>query len=198
MPTFEYENSFEGCVAGVDEVGRGPLVGPVIAAALIFKTRALPADLLSLIEDSKKVTAKNRKLLYNKLFYYSHIAFGAASVKEIDELNILRATMLAMRRALHRLPIKPDVVLVDGRDKPSFDAHMVPLIKGDALSYSIAAASIVAKVMRDGLMEKISHRYPQYHFQKHSGYGTLVHRNAINAHGPCPHHRMSFAPLKNL
>lgn len=189
--TFElqaHEQGFE-TVCGVDEAGRGPLAGPVCAAAVI-----LPDGLvIEGLDDSKKLTEKKRDALYDVIcenaVSYS-IAF--ASVEEIEELNILKATFLAMKRAVENLDVKPDIALVDGNQKPPLEIQARTLVKGDAKSPSIAAASILAKVTRDRLMTEIAEQYPQYEFPKHKGYGTKLHYEKIMEHGISPVHRRSF------
>lgn len=180
-------------ICGVDEAGRGPLAGPVCAAAVI-----LPKGLIiDGVNDSKKISEKKRELLFNEIIN-SSLAYGIAfaDVEEIENLNILNATMLAMQRAVAELKIKPDFVLVDGQKSPSFDVPSYPLIKGDSLSESIAAASILAKVSRDRLMYKYAEKYPEYAFDKHKGYGTALHISKIKEYGPSIIHRKSF--LKNI
>lgn len=176
-------------ICGVDEAGRGPLAGPVCAAAVI-----LPSDLeIEGLNDSKKLTEKRREALYDviidKAVAYS-IAF--ASEKEIDEVNILQATFLAMRRAVEQLSVKPDMVLVDGNREPELPMPLKTIIKGDSRSANIAAASILAKVTRDRYMMEQDAIYPQYGFAVHKGYGTKAHYAALTEHGHCPIHRMSF------
>lgn len=189
--TFErqaHEQGFQ-IVCGVDEAGRGPLAGPVCAAAVI-----LPDGLvIEGLDDSKKLTEKKRDALYDVIcedaIAYS-IAF--ASVEEIEELNILQATFLAMKRAVEGLNVKPDLALVDGNQKPPLDIQARTLVKGDAKSPSIAAASILAKVTRDRLMTEIAEQYPEYEFPRHKGYGTKLHYEKIMEHGISPVHRRSF------
>jgi ribonuclease HII len=180
-------------VAGVDEAGRGPLAGPVIAAAVI-----LPPDFaLDGLNDSKKLTAKKRESFHATLTTRTeiHWAVGAASVEEIDTLNILRATHLAMARAVEALPTKPDHALVDGLPVRGLPVDHTALVSGDALSVTIAAASIIAKVTRDRLMVELDAQYPQYGFARHKGYGVREHLAALRHHGPCPVHRRSFQPV---
>ena len=183
-------------IAGIDEVGRGPLAGPVAAAAVILDPARIPKGLA----DSKRLSAEARDDLYDQI---TEQAFGVsvafASAAEIDSINIRQATFLAMRRALAALSVLPVFVLVDGNDlPPCLVCEGETLIKGDSTSASIAAASIVAKVTRDRLMRRLCARHPAYGFSRHVGYATLEHRAAIRDHGPCPAHRMSFAPLKTL
>ena len=180
-------------VAGVDEAGRGPLAGPVVAAAVI-----LPADAaLEGVDDSKKLTpAKREDLLVRIGEKALAVGVGQASVAEIDELNIYHAARLAMERAIAALSEKPDYLLTDAMPLPSLDAiPQKPLIHGDALSLSIASASIVAKVTRDRLMGELHRKYPAYGFEGHKGYGTEEHLKALQSHGPCPEHRLSFGPV---
>lgn len=175
-------------IAGVDEVGRGPLAGPVVCAAVI-----MPLDkLIEGIDDSKKVSEKKRNTL-SELIKENAICYNIAEVspKIIDEINILEATKLCMKNALEGLNIKPDVALVDALTLNT-DIPVVNIIKGDYLSYSIGAASIIAKVYRDNLMVDLAKKYPEYSFEKHKGYGTAVHINAIKQYGPSEIHRQSF------
>jgi ribonuclease HII len=180
-------------VAGVDEAGRGPLAGPVVAAAVI-----LPPDVcLPGLNDSKKLTDRVRRQLFASLRSIPGVLSGVgwALVEEIDQLNILRATHLAMRRAVDNLPQRPEFVLIDGLPVPGFPWPSQGLVKGDSLSLSIAAASILAKVLRDDEMVRIDKAYPAYGFAKHKGYGTAQHLEALRQHGPSPVHRRSFAPV---
>lgn len=177
-------------VAGVDEAGRGPLAGPVCAAAVIFPSNCrIPG-----ITDSKKLSAAKREYLFD-IIQTEAMAFGIAfaSIAEIDTLNILQATYLAMNRALAQLNPQPDFVLIDGNRLPKNEYAKRALIRGDSLSQSIAAASILAKVSRDRLMVKYAEKWPQYGFEQHKGYGTKAHRLAIQQHGRCPIHRTSFS-----
>lgn len=188
-----------GQVAGVDEAGRGPLAGPVVAAALVFRT-APPAALAALINDSKKLTAARRDAAFGALRAAARdgvVAFGigAASAAEIGALNILRATHLAMRRAILRLPVRPDLALVDGNSAPPLPCPVRCVVGGDARSLSIAAASILAKVVRDRAMARLDPRWPAYGFARHSGYPTAAHLAALATHGPSPHHRRGFGPV---
>ncbi len=189
--TFEHQAHEQGftVVCGVDEAGRGPLAGPVCAAAVI-----LPDGLvIEGLDDSKKLTEKKRDMLYD-IIREEAIAYGIAfaSVEEIEEMNILQATFLAMKRAVESLGVKPDLALVDGNQKPSLEIQARTLVKGDAKSPSIAAASILAKVTRDRLMTEIAEQYPQYEFPKHKGYGTKLHYEKIMEYGISPVHRRSF------
>jgi len=180
-------------VAGVDEVGRGPLAGPVVAAAVVLDPSAIPEGLA----DSKELTAHRREELCVLILASAlAVGVGSASATEIDRINIRQATLLSMRRAVGALPLSPDLVLVDGNDPPALACGCEAIIGGDGLIASIAAASIVAKVMRDRMMARLGLLYPSYGFASHAGYGTPAHRAAIKEHGPCPAHRYSFAPIK--
>lgn len=182
-------------IAGIDEAGRGPLAGPVVAAACILPRGTYFANL----NDSKQVSPEQREILYKKLNEAKGVLFGIgeASVLEIDQMNILQATFLAMQRAVQALPSPPDYLLIDGNLSPYFNIQKETLVEGDSLSISIAAASILAKVFRDRLMEKMDEAWPMYGFKKHKGYGTKEHMEALEKWGPCPHHRMTFNPLKS-
>ncbi|MCX7629273.1 MAG: ribonuclease HII [Geminicoccaceae bacterium] len=177
-------------VAGVDEVGRGPLAGPVLAAAAILR-RPIPG-----LADSKALSPRARERLARLLADSAWIGIGAASVREIERLDILRASLLAMRRAVARLPVVPDLVLVDGNQDPGFSIPTRCIVGGDARVPEIAAASIVAKVLRDRLMARLDRRWPGYGFATNAGYGTKAHRDALFALGPTPHHRLAFAPVR--
>ena len=199
MPHFEFEAAHGGRVAGVDEAGRGPLAGPVMAAAVVFPSGVPPA-LAALLDDSKALSAARRDAAFAALRTadaegVAEIALAAASAAEIGRLNILGATHLAMARAVARLPRAPALVLVDGNRAPPLSCPVRCVVGGDALSLSIAAASIVAKVVRDRAMARLDARWPAYGFAAHAGYPTARHRAALAAHGPCPHHRRGFAPV---
>ncbi len=184
-----------GLVAGVDEAGRGPLAGPVVAAAVILDERAPIAGL----NDSKKLTAARREKLYDEIRAKALCcSIAIASVEEVDRLNILQATMLAMQRAVEGLRLKPVCVLVDGNRLPRLEVPAEAIVKGDALVASISAASILAKVHRDRWCEDIDRLYPQYGFAAHKGYGTALHLSALQAHGACPEHRRSFSPVAQV
>ena len=184
-----------GLVAGVDEAGRGPLAGPVVAAAVILDERAPIAGL----NDSKKLTAARREKLYDEIRAKALCcSIAIASVEEVDRLNILQATMLAMQRAVEGLRLKPVCVLVDGNRLPRLEVPAEAIVKGDALVASISAASILAKVHRDRWCEEIDRLYPQYGFAAHKGYGTALHLSALQAHGACPEHRRSFSPVAQV
>ena len=188
---FEKEEQTKGnfIIAGVDEVGRGPLAGPVCVAAVIMPLD----DIIEGVDDSKKVSEKKRNLLFEQIKEKA-VAYSIKMVSEemIDKINILQATKLCMKEAIESLPLKPDVVLIDAIDKLDTDVNLRGIIKGDALSYSIGCASILAKVTRDEYMVNLAKEYPEYGFEKHKGYGTKVHIEALKEYGPCVHHRLSF------
>ena len=196
-PHFRLEQAAGGRVAGLDEVGRGPLAGPVVAAAVIFP-RGVPLALAGLLDDSKKLTAE-RRLAASMALYASgaaEIGVAAASVAEIARINILQASLLAMRRAVMRLPSPPDLALVDGNRAPDLPCIVQCVVGGDGISLSIAAASIIAKVARDRLMAEMDDLHPGYGFRSHKGYGAPRHIEALRALGPCPIHRLTWAPLR--
>lgn len=185
----EYREKGFDIICGVDEAGRGPLAGPVYAAAVI-----LPSDcVIEGLNDSKKLTEKKREALFDEIKEKA-LAYGIASAdeKEIDEINILNATFLAMKRAIVSLSVKPDLALIDGNQKPHTDIEEVTVIKGDAKSMSIAAASVLAKVSRDRFMLEMAEKYPQYEFARHKGYGTKLHYEKIAQYGVCDIHRRTF------
>ncbi len=186
---FDFDKSYEKIIIGVDEAGRGPLAGPVVAAAVIIDKYL---DEFELINDSKKLSEKKREKLFDTILENCKVGVGIATVEEIDSLNILNANFLAMRRALEDLE-EEGFVLVDGNHLiREYQGEQEFVIKGDGKSLSIAAASIIAKVTRDKIMQKLSEEYPQYEFSKHKGYGTKVHREKILEFGPSPVHRKSF------
>jgi ribonuclease HII len=183
-------------IAGVDEVGRGPLAGPVVACAVVMppERRAMPG-----INDSKALSAKKREELVKKIRSNAlGIGIGAASVREIDRFNILQASVLAMRRALHRLPVTPDHVVIDGRRLRTLEITHTAVVHGDARCYSIACASIVAKITRDRVMHALASRYPAYRWDQNVGYATALHLHGIAANGITPHHRRSFLPVSQI
>jgi ribonuclease HII len=199
VPTFRFEKGLmrDGFmpVAGVDEAGRGPLAGPVVASAVILDPKRIPKGL----NDSKQLTPQRREELYEEILATSDVAIASLSAASVDRYNILRASLEAMRRAVASLPKTARFVLVDGRDVPAgLSCPAKALIKGDARSFSIAAASIVAKVTRDRMMRSAGITYPHYGFEQHAGYATEIHRTAITAHGPCAIHRMTFSPFKPM
>ena len=200
MPNLQFEliKQSEGfaLIAGIDEAGRGPLAGPVSAAAVI-----LPDGFShTLLNDSKKLTEKRREALYEELTtredVYWSLAYG--DVDEIEEINILKATHVTMARAAEGLEVKPDFCLIDGLPVPQFPLPSEGIVKGDGKSLSIAAASVIAKVSRDRLMLAYAEKYPEYGFERHKGYGTKLHLEALRKYGPCPIHRKTFAPVAEL
>ena len=200
MPTLEIETRLRAaghlCVAGIDEAGRGPLAGPVLAAAVV-----LPADYShSMLNDSKQLSEKQRERIYAELRADDRllISCAAASEAEIDRLNILRASHLAMERAVRGLTRVPDICIIDGLPVPRFPWPHEGVVKGAGLSHSIAAASIIATVERDRIMLAADAEYPQYGFAAHKGYGTPLHLSRLREHGPCPLHRRSFQPVAQL
>lgn len=199
MPDFLLEAAAGGRVAGVDEAGRGPLAGPVLAAAVVFP-KGVPARLAALIDDSKALSRPARLQAFDALraCRTAEIGVGAASVAEIATLNILRATLLAMQRAVARLPVPPDTVLIDGPITPPLPCPARPVVDGDRLCLSIAAASIIAKVLRDRAMTRLALRFPGYGWEDNAGYGTERHQAAISRLGPTRHHRMGFGILRSF
>jgi ribonuclease HII len=199
MPDYIFENAsgrLNGkTICGVDEVGRGPLAGPVIACAAIIPHQGLPPALQSMIRDSKQLSDTQRNRLYPDLVALCPHALGEASATEIDHINILQASLLAMRRAVAALPLTPDHALIDGNRSPGIDCAMTLIIKGDSKSLSIAVASIIAKVTRDQLMRQLAHQHPAYGWERNAGYPTADHLAALERHGLTPHHRQSFAPV---
>jgi ribonuclease HII len=193
-PSFKFEDQHDGTVAGVDEVGRGPWAGPVVAAAVILDRNSAPRGL----DDSKKLSAHRREVIYAQLVGIAKIGIGEASVSEIDKMNILNASLLAMRRAIDNLPIKPSHCLIDGRHAPHLEIPCTCIVKGDARSFSVAAASIVAKVTRDSIMARLAKQYPHYGWDRNAGYGVPEHKEALDLVGLSPHHRRSFAPIRKL
>ncbi|MDO6962638.1 ribonuclease HII [Rhizobium alvei] len=196
-PSFRFEEAarLDGfrIIAGTDEAGRGPLAGPVVASAVILD----PANVPEGLNDSKQLSAEKRAQIYDGILATADVAVVSVSAATIDRTDIRKASLLAMRRAVESLTRRPDFLLVDGRDvPPGLPCMGRAVIKGDALSLSIAAASIVAKVTRDRMMEEAGRLYPRYGFERHAGYATAEHRKAIEKFGPCPIHRMSFRPLR--
>ncbi|MBQ7303689.1 MAG: ribonuclease HII [Alphaproteobacteria bacterium] len=204
MPDWSEEDKFNTIVAGVDEAGRGPWVGPVVAGAVVFLTKNINPYLLSSLNDSKKLSAKKREKLYELILEESQkgnlcYGIGEASAEEIDEINILQATFNAMRRAVANLKVKPKVALIDGNQTPKpFECEVKTIIKGDSISLSVSAASIVAKVYRDNLMKNLALMYPQYGFEKNAGYGTKEHIEALNKYGITKEHRKSYKPVAKI
>ena len=199
LPTFSHEDDLRrngfARIAGVDEAGRGPLAGPVVAAAVVLPRDHVPAG----IQDSKKLTAKTRTVILQDLENVADIGVGIATVEEIDEINILRASHLAMCRAIAKLNTRPDHALIDGNLIPrDLSLPSTAIVKGDSLSLSIAAASIVAKTRRDAIMWDLAQQYPGYGWDKNQGYPTKCHKEALQNLGITPHHRRSFKPIHNM
>jgi ribonuclease HII len=205
MPDFAIERRCEGVVCGVDEAGRGPLAGPVVAAAVIIDRRRFRGELRAVLDDSKMLGREARESCYRALVTGARvgavsIGVGAASAREIDRINILRASLLAMARAVAVLNLSPggapDIALVDGNVAPTLPCAVHTIVKGDALSFSIAAASVIAKVTRDRIMHALARRYRGFGWETNVGYGTAEHGRAIRRLGVTPHHRRSFAPVR--
>lgn len=199
MPDFSLELQLSGhVIAGVDEVGRGPLAGPVIAAAVIWPDHQAQHEFLARIRDSKKMTAKQRDSMFDFIKAESCWALGEASVAEIDSMNILQASLTAMQRAISALAQTPTHLLLDGNQKiKALKTPQTCVIGGDDKSLSIAAAAIIAKVTRDALMEQLDAEFPGYGWASNAGYGSAAHMAALTTLGPTPHHRASFAPVRN-
>src|SRR5437763_13758184 len=201
MPGFAIERGCPGMVCGVDEAGRGPLAGPVVAAAVILDRRRFRGALRRDLDDSKALSRELRESCYDALLAAARlgvvrIGVGAASTPEIDRINILRASLVAMRRAVAALGVAPDLALVDGNIAPALPCPVKTVVKGDALSFSIAAASVVAKVTRDRIMHGLAGRYPGYGWETNVGYSTREHGAALRRLGVTPHHRRSFEPVR--
>ncbi len=198
VPHYIFESrllkTMPGPIAGVDEAGRGPLAGPVVAAAVILNRKRIPRGL----NDSKQMTPDAREEAFVRIMECAAVGVGEASVDEIDLINIRQATHLAMARAVRALPLAAQFALVDGNDPPALPCHCDTLVDGDARSVSIAAASIIAKVTRDRIMQKLHEQFPDYGWFTNKGYGTEEHVLALNRIGPCPHHRRSFAPVYEI
>ena len=199
QPDLTFENAARAggatLIAGVDEVGRGPLAGPVVAAAVVLDPARIPDGL----QDSKKITARKRLLLSDMLHEMAEIGIGQASVAEIDQINLLRASHLAMERAIAALPVRPDHVLIDGNMIPrGLPIPATAVVKGDGRSVSIAAASIVAKIWRDRVMWDLAQQFPGYAWETNAGYPSKSHKEALRNLGVTPHHRRSFKPVHNI
>ncbi len=198
MPDYSLESQHGGRVAGVDEVGRGPLAGPVVAAAVLFPG-FVPDELAGLLDDSKRLAPAAREFAFHALYRSdAEIAVAAASVTEIGRLNILHASLLAMARAVARLPAPPDLALVDGNRAPRLACAVRCVVGGDALCLSVAAASIVAKVVRDRLMRRLAIRFPGYGWERNAGYATATHRDGLRRLGATAHHRCGFGTVRRL
>jgi ribonuclease HII len=200
MPDFVIEEAAsrelgsDTIIAGVDEAGRGPWAGPVVAAAVVLRREAIPDGL----NDSKLLSRGKREVLFDAIQASAIVGCAMASVEEIDRLNILQATLLAMTRAIEALAVSPRLALIDGNRAPRLACTARTIVKGDAKSLSIAAASIIAKVTRDRLMADLARRHPHYGWERNAGYGTRQHREGLKLVGICPHHRKSFAPIRQL
>ncbi|MDC0474531.1 ribonuclease HII [Hyphomicrobiales bacterium] len=181
-------------IAGIDEAGRGPWAGPVVSAAVILNEKNIPDGL----NDSKKLSEKKRLSLYSSIYNFHFVGVGISSIEEIDSMNVLQATFLSMKRAVEDLNPQPEYILVDGNLDPGLNFKTKCIIKGDSISISIAAASVIAKVTRDNLMLKLDKEFPNYNWKKNKGYGTAEHRNALELHGPCKYHRKSFSPINKM
>ena len=195
MPNFSLEITAGGLVAGIDEAGRGPWAGPVVAGAVILDQKTIPEALLTGLDDSKKLKPAKRESLFKLLKCHADIGVGISEVNEIDNVNILQATLLAMRRALDALDCQPDVALVDGNQAPQLPCRVEYIVKGDGLSLSIAAASIIAKVTRDKIMENLAENFPGYGWKRNFGYGTKAHQDGLKRLGVTSQHRKSFKPI---
>ena len=204
MPDFKFEDEYKGIVCGIDEAGRGPWVGNVVAGAVIILDKNLSPELLKNLDDSKKLSKSKREFLYTLLRQAEKngkvkIGIGEASAQEIDQYNILQATFMAMARATNQLGITPNMALIDGNRVPKkFPCPATSIIKGDAKSYSISAASIIAKVWRDKELENLAAKYPYYGFEHNAGYGTKDHIEGIKKYGLIPEHRKSYKPIKEF
>lgn len=208
MPDFSLEKAFRiaHCagpsvamrIAGVDEVGRGPWAGPVVACAAVLDPETFPVDLAAMLDDSKKLSPRKRAALLPRIVEVADFAVAEASVAEIDRMNILQASLLAMRRAVDALSQAPAGALVDGNRDPVLACPVELVVQGDGRSLSIAAASIIAKQYRDKLMADLASDYPAYGWERNAGYGVKAHQDALMKYGPTPHHRRSFAPISRL
>lgn len=198
--SFELENKFLSPVCGLDEAGRGPLAGPVVAACVYIPEDIRKESYWSYVNDSKKLSKNKRDELFDLITKYTAYGIAQSSVEEIDQINILQASLLAMKRSLETMTsnfnLTPSVALVDGNQKPKLSCQIQTVVKGDSVSLSIAAASILAKVTRDRIMQELCAQYPLYGWSRNAGYGTAIHLAAIQAHGITTHHRKSFAPVR--
>jgi len=193
-PDYSIESEYDGIIVAIDEVGRGPWAGPVMTAAAILDPRSIPDGL----DDSKKLTAAKREMLCEAILTTARVEIGIASVREIEELNVLGATKLAMRRAYDALGVQAAIALIDGNQPPQLPCPTRCIVGGDGLCVSIAAASIVAKVTRDRLMAELAREFPGYGWETNAGYGTKTHQDGIARLGLTPHHRRNFAPIRAL
>ncbi len=197
-PDFSIEESYNTSCCGIDEAGRGTLVGPVVAACVFIPQENKNLPIWKEINDSKKLSAKKREYLYGEIRQSCYCGIGQATIEEIDDINILNATMLAMKKSYKNMGFSTEISLIDGNRAPEIENNIQTIIKGDSKSISIAAASIIAKVYRDNLLKKLGEEYPEYKWDKNSGYGTKEHLEAIYKYGITPYHRKSFAPIKNI
>lgn len=197
MTDFSLEDQYDGTVCGLDEVGRGPLAGPVVAACVVIPKDKRMLDFISEIQDSKKLSLKKREELYDKITTHFPYAISEITPEEIDDINILQASLKAMKTA-HDTLDNIEYALVDGNKAPQLSSQTTTVVKGDSKSKTIAAASIIAKVHRDRIMLALSKKYPHYGWSSNSGYPTKQHRAAIQEHGITPHHRKSFAPVRDF
>tara|TARA_R110001592_G_scaffold16881_8_gene71530 strand:+ start:1650 stop:2252 length:603 start_codon:yes stop_codon:yes gene_type:complete len=197
MADFSLEDQYDGVVCGLDEVGRGPLAGPVVAACVVIPRDKRSLDFVAAIADSKKVSPVKREELFKQITAHFPYAISALSPLEIDESNILQASLTAMKNA-HDQISGITHALVDGNKTPDLCSHAVAVVKGDQKSKSIAAASIIAKVYRDRIMRKLANEHPHYGWERNAGYPTAEHRQALLVHGVTPHHRRSFAPVRKI
>lgn len=199
-PSFALEMEHKGLVCGLDEAGRGPLAGPVVAACVHIPDAVRQEKFWADVNDSKQLSEKKRNALYDLIIEHTHYGISESTVEEIDQINILQASLLAMSRSLYVMSsafsITPTLALVDGNRKPKMNCPVQTVVKGDSISLSIAAASILAKVTRDRIMSDLCARFPMYGWSRNAGYGTSEHMQAINDHGITPHHRQSFAPVR--
>jgi ribonuclease HII len=199
-PSFKLEIEHEGLACGLDEAGRGPLAGPVVAACVYIPDIVRKEKFWADVNDSKQLSEKKRDVLYDLIVEHTHYGIAESTVQEIDDINILQASLLAMSRSLDimssKFRITPTLALVDGNRKPKISCAVQTVVKGDSISLSIAAASILAKVTRDRRMSELCQKFPMYGWSRNAGYGTAEHIRALNEHGPTSHHRQSFAPVK--
>ena len=196
--SFDLETSLATPVCGLDEAGRGPLAGPVVAACVYVPPEKRSLDFWSQVNDSKKLSAKKRDVLFDLIREHCLCGIAESSVAEIDSMNILRASLLAMKRSFEAIHADESwIALVDGNQRPPLPCTIQTVIKGDSISFSIAAASILAKVTRDRIMNDLCAQYPMYGWSKNAGYGTALHMNALQTHGATIHHRKSFAPVRD-
>ncbi|MBT3989496.1 MAG: ribonuclease HII [Rhodospirillaceae bacterium] len=202
MPNFEFEKTAlkngHSFIAGIDEAGRGPWAGPVVAGAVILDRNKMPDHLRDGLDDSKKLSEGKRAALFDDILKCADVGIGQASVEEIDDINILQATFLAMGRAVGKLSQKPDFALIDGNKVPPLTCPAEAIVKGDGRSLSIAAASIIAKVTRDRLMAALASDFPGYGWEKNKGYGTKTHQLGLESLGVTDHHRKSYKPIINI